>query len=87
MACDAQTLINAAYANGYAKLSERDLLMTVAASACAGGGGGGGSQIVAYTGANPNADAVVPPDQTKAAIAVKPNSAIYTWNTDTLTWA
>lgn len=43
MACDAQTLISTAYANGYAKLSERDLEECIVASACAGGGGGGGS--------------------------------------------
>jgi hypothetical protein len=43
MACDAQTLINTAYANGYAKLSERDLEACILASACAAGGGGGGA--------------------------------------------
>lgn len=41
MACDATTLIAAAYANGYAKMSDRDLKMATLASACAGGGGSG----------------------------------------------
>lgn len=42
MACDAQTLIDAAYANGYAALSDRDLREALVAVACAAGGGGGG---------------------------------------------
>lgn len=42
MACDAQSLINTAYAAGYAKLSTRALMEAIVASACAGGGGGGG---------------------------------------------
>lgn len=42
MACDAQSLIDTAYAAGYAALSERELKEAILASACAGGGGGGG---------------------------------------------
>ena len=89
MACDAQTLINTAYANGYARLSDRDLRECILAAACAGGGGGGGGsgQIVAYTGADPNTDGVLPTDQTKPAIAVKPNATTYTWDTVNLIWA
>jgi hypothetical protein len=45
MACDAQSLINTAYANGYARLSERDLLECIVASACAGGSGGSGAVL------------------------------------------
>lgn len=39
MACDAATQIASAYANGYAKLSTRELLEVIVAGACAGGGG------------------------------------------------
>ena len=47
MSCQAQDLINTAYANGYAKLSDRDLREAIVASACAAGGGGtGGAGIV-----------------------------------------
>ena len=41
MACDAQSLITAAMANGYAKLSDRGLLEALVASACAGSSSGG----------------------------------------------
>lgn len=45
MACDAQSLVNTAYQNGYPKLSEIDLWMAIVASACAASpaGGGGGN--------------------------------------------
>lgn len=46
MSCDAQSLINSAYANGYAGLSERDLMECIVASACSSGGGGGGSGVL-----------------------------------------
>lgn len=36
--CDAQTLINLAIANGYDKLSDRDLKEALVAAACAGSG-------------------------------------------------
>jgi len=39
MACDAQTLITAAYSQGYAKLSDRDLMECIVASACSSGAG------------------------------------------------
>ena len=55
----------------------------------AGGGGGGGgtaSQIVYYTTTDPNTDGVVPPDQTKAAIAVKPGATSFVWDSNLLTW-
>jgi hypothetical protein len=87
MACDAQTLINTAYANGYAKLSDRGLLEAIVASACAGGGGGGGSgQIVAYTGVDPNADGVKPTNLNAAAIAVKPGDVTWTWSIAGQNW-
>lgn len=88
MACDAQSLINTAYAAGYAKLSARALMEAIVASACAGGGGSGGNaQIVAYTGANPNSDGVKPGNLTSPAIAVKPSAPVYTWNVGTQLWA
>ena len=40
MPTDAQTLINSAIANGYDKLSDRDLRESLLAAASAGGGGG-----------------------------------------------
>lgn len=43
IACDAQSLINAAYSAGYAKLSMRDLKEAILAAACSNSGGGGGS--------------------------------------------
>lgn len=47
--CDAQTLVNTAYAAGYSKLSELDLWMSIVASACAGGGGGSGGGVTCGT--------------------------------------
>jgi len=53
----------------------------------AGGGiGGGASQIVAYTTTDPNTDGVVPPDPTKAAIAVKPFGTTFVWITPAGPW-
>lgn len=88
MACDAQSLINTAYAAGYAKLSDHELDMCILASACAGGGGGGGGsgQIVPYTGANPNSDGVLPTNTQAIAIAVKPGSALWTWSVTNQNW-
>lgn len=51
-----------------------------------GGGGGGSGQIVGYAGTDPNSDAVVPTDQTKPAIAVKPSATTYVWDTVNLIW-
>lgn len=84
MACDAQTLITTAYANGYAKLSERSLKECILAGICAGGGGGGGGQLVEYTGANPTADGLLPTDQTKPAMAYKRDGTAPTWNWNTV---
>lgn len=87
MACDAATLINAAYANGYAKMSDRDLKMATLASACAATGGiGGGGQIVAYTGDDPNSDGVLPANVNQIALAAKPFSTTYTWSVALQTW-
>ena len=73
--------------NGYAGLSQRDLLMALVASACAStGGGGGNGQIVYYTGADPNSDGVTPANQGAAAIAVKPGATTYTWDSVGLIW-
>jgi len=47
-ACDSQTLLDLAYANGYARLSDRQLRECLLAAACAGGGGGGGSGNVLF---------------------------------------
>lgn len=41
MACDANSLIATAMANGYGGMSDRDLKMALLASACAGGGSSG----------------------------------------------
>lgn len=56
MPCDAASLINTAYANGYPKLSHLDLLMCIVNAACAGGGGGGGGGVTCgnYAGGQPN---------------------------------
>lgn len=50
------------------------------------GMGGGSSQIVAYTGANPNSDGVKPPNLNAPAIAVKPNGTTYTWSIADQMW-
>lgn len=88
MACDAQTLIANAMANGYAKLSYRGVLECIVAAACAGGGGGGGSGQLQYYVADPNAEGILPTDQTKPAFAATKNGTgpIYSWNTTTLLW-
>lgn len=45
----------------------------------------GTNQIVAYVN-DPNAELVVPGDQTKAAIAVSPGKTTFTWSTVNLDW-
>ncbi len=66
------------------QLMELSLLVQITNNSSAGGSA---SQIVAYTGANPNADGVKPPNLNASAIAVKPNSPVYTWNIATQLWA
>lgn len=85
MICTAANMIQLAYANGYAKLSERDLLAAAVAATCAASNAGS-SQIVPYTGANPNADGVKPGNTQAAAIAVKPASTTWTWSVAGQTW-
>jgi hypothetical protein len=86
MNCNARDMLNAAYSYGYAKLCERDLMAAAVAAACAMANGGGASQIVPYTGANPNADGVKPANTALAAIAVKPTGTLYVWNVATQVW-
>lgn len=87
MACDASSLINLAYANGYAKLSDRDLKMATLAAACAASGGGGGAgQLVGYTTTGPTVDGVLPANQNAPAIAVKYQSTTYTWSPTLHVW-
>lgn len=45
-----------------------------------------GGQIVGYTGTDPNSDGVKPDDQNSQAIAVKPGSNDYTWDTTNKIW-
>jgi hypothetical protein len=47
---------------------------------------GGASQIVYYTGANPNSDGVRPANTQKAAIAVKPGGTTYVWSVSAQNW-
>lgn len=90
MACDAQSLIDLAYANGYAALSDRDLREVIAAEACAGGGGGGvvNGELLFYTASDPNSQGLVPTDQTKPAFAYKKDGTgpSYGWNPTNLDW-
>lgn len=51
MSCTAQSLINTAYANGYAGLSEADLQACILAAACLAGGGSGTGGVVTGSGA------------------------------------
>lgn len=82
MACDSQTLIDAAYANGYAKPSDRDLRECILAAACAGGGGGGGSGAVLQ-----DATGGPPPDPTKPAISFPTGGGgISEWDVASQTW-
>jgi len=83
MACDAQSLINTAYANGYAKLSDRDLRECLLAAACAGGGGGGGGSGAVLQDATGSA----PPDPTKPAISFPTGGGgISEWDVASQTW-
>jgi hypothetical protein len=91
MSCSAQTLTSAACAQGYPKLSTRDLWECIVASACAGGGGGGGGgsvQVLTYTGATPTADGLIPANPLIGAIAYKNGGggSTYQWNTNTQAW-
>ena len=63
MACDAQSLINTAVANGYLALSDRDLKMALLASACGGGGGGSGGAGIVGNG-SPEGVVTAPPGTT-----------------------
>lgn len=87
MACDAQTLIASSYANGYAKMSDRDLKMATLASACAAAGGiGGTGQLVEYFGVSPTADGLTPPNPNKIALAAKPGDTTWTWSVANQNW-
>src|SRR5436190_13014471 len=46
----------------------------------------GASQIVYYTGDDPNTDGVVPPNQLGPALAIKPYSTTYTWDNVNFLW-
>lgn len=87
MACDANTLMAAAAANGYEGLSDRGLKMCILELLCSGGGGGGGGigAVYHYTGASPTADGIVP---TTAAVAYKIDGTgpTYVWDTANSTW-
>jgi hypothetical protein len=54
------------------------LLRQIAINGSTGGGGGAASQIVSYA-ANPNTEALTPPNVNAAAVAVSPGKPIYTW--------
>lgn len=87
MPCDAQTLINTAVANGYDKLSDRDLKEALVAAACAGGGGGGSVQIITGSAANPNIAGVIPADPTKAALYYQNGGGtLFQWDVPGQTW-
>ena len=53
-----------------------------------GSGGGTAAQLYTYTGASPTADAILPTDQTKPALAYKLDGTgpLFGWNTATLAW-
>ena len=52
----------------------------------AGGGGSGATQVYAYTGANPNADGIVPSNKTIINLAAKPGAATWTWSVAAQNW-
>lgn len=88
--CDANTLAtNAACFVGC--LSEGQLNAVITYLLCqlavGGGGGGGANNNVIYV-ADPNAEALVPPDQTKPSFTYSLNFTlpVMTWNTSTLSW-
>lgn len=62
MACDANTLMAQAAANGYYGLDDRSLKIAILQLLCSGGGGGGGgitlAQALAYVEANADAFAL-----------------------------
>lgn len=84
MACDAQTLINAACDGGYDGLDDRRLNEALAYLMCNGGGGG---QIIQYT-ADPTAEGLTPTNQDNPAVAYAAGGTgvTYTWNTTTHEW-
>ena len=61
-------------------------LMELALLAQLVGSGIGNAQIVAYTGADPNSDGVVPANTQAPAIAVKPGATSYTWSIANQDW-
>lgn len=74
----AQAQCFACYGNSPALLSLMELgLLAIIAQT---GGGGGGTQVVAYTGADPNSDGVTPTNLNAAAIALKPSATVYVWD-------
>lgn len=52
----------------------------------AAGGGGGIGEIVRYTTTGPTADGVTPNNQNGEAIAVKPGSTTFTWDSTLHVW-
>jgi len=54
--------------------------------ASGGGGGGGVGEVLNYTTTGPTADGVFPSDLNAAAIAVKPDSTTFTWDSTLHVW-
>ena len=89
MNCDPKSLLAAANCI-LCSMTEKQMLASMVNLLCVGGGTGGGAsgsgQIVAYTGANPNADGVKPANTQLPAIAVKPAGTTYTWSIAAQNW-
>lgn len=81
---NAQTTLNAAIANGFDRLSTRDVFLCILEGASSGGGGGGSAQLVTYTSGTPAA----PTTTSSPAIAYDPtgNLPVLGWNVNTQTW-
>lgn len=84
MACNAQDLINAAYANGYAKLSERDLQAAAVAATCALTGGGSGT--LPGGGTSGSGAPSAPPTGNQGWYYDSTNFDFYVWNAATSHW-
>lgn len=88
--CSLPTLKQQACENDFDKLDRHDtkvILVQLLCNLSAGGIVGSSGQIKYYT-ADPNAEGVVPDDQTQPAIAyaLAGNGDIYGWNPSSLTW-
>ena len=85
MTCTAPQL-NALGSPFMQQMTHTQMLAAMVALLCNLGSSSSASQIVPYTGTDPNSDGVFPADRQSPAIAVKPFNTTYVWSVALQTW-